>query len=189
MFGLPVIMSVVITGTPGVGKHTVARGLAQRTGMGVIDINGVARDSRMLEPGGDTSDVDVGRLGAVLDGMDTEGMIVVGHLAPYALGQGGVSAAIILRRSPYQLLQVYRGRGYSKAKSMENAASEVLGIIAHDALERFGQRAVQIDVTGRSAGQAAELAGSAASGRLAGDEVDWLGTVAANNDLERFFAD
>ena len=45
---------------------------------------------------------------------------------------------IILRKNPYKLEKVYEARRYSKEKIKENLGSEILGIIAHDAISEFG---------------------------------------------------
>lgn len=175
-------MRIVVTGTPGVGKHSVSRILAGRLGLALVDINAVASDAGLAGPDG----VDTDRLGRVLEGLAPERCVIAGHLAPHAVGSA--DSAIILRRSPYELLGVYRERGYPEEKISENAASEVLGVVAHDAIARFGARAVQIDTTGRSAEQSADAAESCIGGSP-GCDVDWLGMVAGRGDLKRFFGD
>lgn len=181
-------MSIVITGTPGVGKHTVANRLAGTLKLPVTDINQVARESGLLlpGPGGRTGDVDVLRLGAVLKKRLSDPGLVVGHLAPYALSSGQVRLVIVLRRSPYELLLTYEARGYSGEKGRENSASEILGVIFHDARSRFGGKVLQVDVSGKV--NAAQRVMDAIRGGAGDGEVDWLGQVARNNDLKRFFS-
>ena len=178
-------MSIVITGTPGTGKHTIAGELSQELELEVMDINGIARDLGLLE---DDGDVDVARLQDAVRKRMTERCIIVGHLAPYVLDDA-VDMVIVLRRSPYELVGVYRERGYSDEKSRENAASEILGVITHDAVGRFGDKVVQVDVTGRDVGDVLARVRSAVSGGIDSEETDWLGMVADNGDLEKFFAD
>ncbi|RNJ77264.1 MAG: shikimate kinase [Nitrosopumilus sp. H8] len=175
-------MPVVITGNPGVGKHTVARMLSDRLGLALVDINCVAKDSGLAGSG----DVDTARLKKILAGAIPEKSVIVGHLAPYVLDSA--ESVIILRKNPYDLIPVYKERGYPDEKCAENAASEILGVVAHDAMRQFGESARQIDATGMSAGEVADAAMGCISGDD-GDEVDWLGMVAENNDLSRFFAD
>ena len=52
-------MSIVITGNPGVGKHTITDEIANRLELDLIDINTVARDSGLFEKNGNTNDVDI----------------------------------------------------------------------------------------------------------------------------------
>ena len=42
---------------------------------------------------------------------------------------------------------MYKERNYSEIKIKENTGSEILGIIAHDAIEKFEEKAFQIDVS------------------------------------------
>ncbi len=175
-------MSIVLTGTPGVGKHTVAGKLAGRLGLGVVDVNLVARESGLVGPGGD---VDVRGLAAAMGERLAAPALVVGHLAPYVLSPGQARRVIVLRRDPYGLLATYAGRGYSEEKSTDNAGSEILGVILHDARGRFGDMVVQVDASDGDA--ALRKAEDAASGGWGGDEVDWLGLVARNGDLGKFF--
>lgn len=183
-------MSLAITGSPGTGKHTAAGMVAGMTGLPIIDINAAARDAGLLEESGGTSDVDTAALGRALEGRIRGGeCIVVGHLAPYVLADPQVRSVIVLRRNPYDLMDVYRQRGYPGAKAAENAASEILGVIAYDSAAKFGPKAVQIDTSSAGAGEVAARICAAADGPCGGDAVDWLGMVSGNGDLGRFFAD
>ena len=56
------MLSKVITGNPGVGKHTVAKQIAKRLSLDLIDINKVAIQERIFEESEGTFDVDVKKL-------------------------------------------------------------------------------------------------------------------------------
>lgn len=168
----------VITGGPGVGKHTAARELARSTGAPLFDLNREAEKIGALDGGSVDTSVLLQASGAI-----PPDAVVVGHLAPYAVRPG--CRAAVLRRDPRQLRKVYRERGYGAAKSAENCAAEILGITAHDALRWFGPaRTVQIDATRRSPAEAARMASEA---EPPGDEVDWLADVAGRGELSSFF--
>ncbi len=64
-------------------------------------------------------------------------LIIVGHLAPYVIDPLLVDFAVILRRSPYELKNVYERRAYSKNKIYDNLVSEILGIISFDFAKKF----------------------------------------------------
>lgn len=166
---------LVITGGPGVGKHSAARELSRLTGAQVLDLGRAASECA------DGDEVDVRELRSRV-GDIPPGAIVVGHLAPYVAPPG--CRAAVLRRDPRSLLEVYRQRGYGRAKAAENCAAEILGVTAHDALERFGRRTVQIDTTRRRPAEAARMAAEA---EPPGDEVDWLSEVAGRGELGAFF--
>lgn len=178
---------LVITGNPGVGKHTLAKRLAQSMGMGLLDINEIAKKSGVCKKSGSTLDVDTGRLAKIIKKMDLKDTIAVGHLAPYVLPKTQVKFALILRKNPYKLIPIYKKRNYTKAKADENAASEILGVTAYDSIKAFGmKKTAQLDMTGLTVKQAEKKAAKIIKGKR-GDTVDWLQTVAKKGDLGRFF--
>ena len=113
--------------------------------------------------------------------------IIVGHLAPYVLEKNQVEIIIILRRNPYDLESVYKERNYSEIKIKENTGSEVLGIIMHDTIEKFEEKAFQIDVSEKNIQEVMEKVLEIISKKEGNEEVDWLNLVVKNNDLEKFF--
>jgi adenylate kinase len=182
-------MSIVITGNPGVGKHTITEEIADKMKLSVLDINSIAKDSGLFEKNGDTNDIDIEELEKILKQKISEKNIIVGHLAPYVLTKNQVKIMIVLRRSPYDLISVYKKREYSDNKIKENAGSEILGIIAHDAINRFQENVFQINVTEKTIPQVVEKVVRVISGNEDIEEVDWLELVRKNNDLGKFFVD
>jgi adenylate kinase len=109
-------------------------------------------------------------------------------LAPYVLSPNQVKKVIVLRRNPYDLISVYKKREYTEEKIRENTGSEILGIIAHDAIDQFRAKVFQVDVTEKSILEVTEKVLSIINGKSASDEVDWLELVSKQNDLKKFFA-
>jgi adenylate kinase len=182
-------MSIVITGNPGVGKHTIAQQIADRMKFTIIDINKIAKDSGLFEKNDDTNDIDVEKLEKILGQKISEDSVIVGHLAPYVLRKSQVKTVIVLRRSPYDLIPVYKDRKYSDKKIMDNTGSEILGIIANDATAKFQEKTFQVNVSGRTVAETLEKVMSVIVNKEGSEEVDWLGLVTKNNDLGKFFAD
>ena len=182
-------MSIVITGTPGVGKHTVGKEISQKLGLEIIDINEIAKNSGLFEQNDESNDVDTEKLQEILREKISNKSIIIGHLAPYVLDSEKIDSVIVLRRSPYDLIQVYEKRGYSDKKSKENASSEILGVITYDAINQLQDKVIQINVTSRDIQEVLERVESAISGNIDSEEVDWLELVTKNNDLKKFFAD
>ncbi|MGQ0795068.1 MAG: adenylate kinase family protein [Nitrosopumilaceae archaeon] len=180
---------LVITGNPGVGKHTVAKLLAKRLDSKLIDINKVAIQKGVIEKNKETLDVDVKKLKKTLEKIITKNSIVVGHLAPYVVSRKQVKLAIVLRRNPYKLASVYKKRKYSHQKSVENLGSEILGVIYHDSVTEFGSdRTLQLDTTGKSVSTIVKkITTLFVKNTFSGDKVDWLGLIYEKNDLKRFF--
>ena len=78
-------------------------------------------------------------------------------------------------------------RNYLEIKIKENTGSEVLGIIMHDTIEKFEEKAFQIDVSEKNIEQVVEKVLQIISEKGNGEQVDWLDLVTKNNDLEKFF--
>ena len=186
---------MVITGNPGVGKHTSAKRIAERINADIIDINEVAIDNNATGRKTDLGlNVDVKRLVRLLEKLlKTKGdLVIVGHLAPYVLKPGGISLVAVLRRSPYELEKTLKKRGYSVDKVRENVASEILGTSLYDSLKTFGRRKVaEFDTTRRSPEETAEeiltvlQKNTKSKPKLLG--IDWLILVSENGDMGRFF--
>lgn len=182
-------MSIVITGNPGVGKHTIAKKLGSALGLQILDLNQVAISKGIFEKKGTTLDVDVSKLSKVVKKLIKKNTLVVGHLAPYVVPRKQVKFAIVLRKNPYKLIPVYKKRKYSKEKAFENLGSEILGVIAYDAIANFGSKKVyQVDASSLSAKKVINKIKAIFKKRFQNDKVDWLALVAQKNDLAKFFS-
>ena len=182
-------MSYVITGNPGVGKHTIAKEISEKLHLPIIDINIIAQDFGLFEISEDTNDVDVTKLEKIIREKIPYPVLFVGHLAPYVLSSDKIKKVIVLRKNPYNLIPIYKKRGYSKEKIKDNLGSEVLGIILHDAIAQFGsEKTLQIDVSLQSIQETIKKVIDAIKGETKSDEVDWLTTITEKNDLKEFFA-
>jgi adenylate kinase len=185
----------VITGNPGVGKHTSAKIIADKIEAEIIDINNIAFDNNVIGQKTDRGfDVDIKRLVKLLEKqLNAKGeLVIVGHLAPYVLKPAGISLVAVLRRSPYELEKTLKKRGYSVDKVKENVASEILGTMLYDSLKTFGKRKVaEFDSTGKTPQETAdEILASlqkkpTSRSKLLG--IDWLMLVSEKGDMHRFF--
>lgn len=182
-------MSLVITGSPGVGKHTVSKKIAKKYDYKIIDINKIALTLPHNKKRKGTIDIDVEKLKSVFKKKLAKNSLVVGHLAPYVLPKSQAKAVIVLRKSPYKLIPVYKKRKYSQQKMIENLDSEILGIIAYDAIKKFGKKKTyQIDTTKRSISENAKKIESVFDKKFENDYVDWLSLIIKKNDLKKFFS-
>jgi len=182
---------LVITGNPGVGKHTVAKIVARKLDLKLIDINAVAisNDAIILKDSIGYV-VDRRKLSSKLGREITKDCLVVGHLAPYVFKKNDPSLVVVLRRSPYELKKVYAERGYNEQKATDNLSSEIIGVCLYDAVKKFGKdRVSEVDSTAKKAEKVASEIISISRGkskRLIG-KVDWLSLIVKNDDLQKFF--
>jgi adenylate kinase len=187
----------VITGNPGVGKHTSAKIIAEKIDAEIIDINDIAiRNNAIIKKTDLGFDVDVKKLVRLLEKLlkTKKDLVIVGHLAPYVLKPTGISLVAVLRRSPYELEKTLKKRGYSADKVRENVASEILGTSLYDSLKTFGNHKVaEFDTTGKSPEETADEiltvlqknTKSKPKSKLLG--IDWLILVSEKGDMQRFF--
>ena len=181
-------MKIVITGNPGVGKHTISDLLAMELKYRILDINRIALESKTIRKSKEAIEVDTKQLKKVIENEMKNNSVIVGHLAPYVLTKSQIDKVVILRKSPYRLNSIYKKRGYSRAKILENLQSEILGIITYDALRKFGdEKSVQIDTTGKSVKKILKQVKSILKENVLREEVDWLGEISKKGDLGKFF--
>jgi adenylate kinase len=137
-------LKIILSGTPGVGKHTIATTLSSLFDkVTIVDINKIILSEDLLIPSQKRGnhDVDIQKsldfLTLLLSKKEYQDSIIVGHLAPYVIDPLLVDLAVILRRSPYELIKIYEDRSYSQTKISDNIVAEILGIISYDALKNF----------------------------------------------------
>jgi adenylate kinase len=182
-------MNIVITGNPGVGKHTIVDLFVEKDpSYQIFDINKFAIEKGFGEEVDDGIEVDTGKLKDAIKKLNLEKSLIVGHLAPYVLEESNIDYAIILRKNPYDLMEVYKKRKYEKTKIKENAGSEILGIIANDSITLFGkEKSFEIDATNKTPEIIFKEINSIIKNHEGGDIVDWLRLVEKRNDFDRFF--
>ena len=180
-------MSLIITGNPGVGKHTIANEILKTKNFQLLDINKIAIETNHVENDDIGIEVDVENLKMHIKKRLTSRSLIVGHLAPYVLDKSDVDLVIVLRKNPYNLTDVYKNRNYSENKSKENTGSEILGIIVNDSIAAFGrEQTYEVDTTDKTPEQIVDRINEIIGGGE-GDLIDWLGLVEEKNDLSKFF--
>jgi adenylate kinase len=137
-------LKIVVSGTPGVGKHTISIELSRLLNrIPILDINKVILSENLLTPScGNEVNIEktFNSLKLILSTKEYDDAIIVGHLAPYVVDPSFVDFIIILRRCPYELKKIYEMRSYSKKKIYDNIVSEILGIISYDFLKKFNKK-------------------------------------------------
>jgi adenylate kinase len=182
---------LIITGNPGVGKHTISKMVAKKLSLDLVDINTVAITNNAVKSK-DRSGyvVDLQKLSLLMRKYVNRRSLMVGHLAPYVLKKGDACMVAVIRRSPYELERVYKKRGYNARKRADNLESEIIGVCLYDAIKKFGKNKVaEFDNTTMKPEVVADKIINAFKGKTGYvlGKVDWLSLIAANNDMQRFF--
>ena len=182
-------VNLVITGNPGVGKHTIAElFLKYDTSYQVLDINKFAIEKGLGEQVNDGIEVNTTKLKNEIQKLKLNKLLIIGHLAPYVLDKSDIDIVIILRKNPYNLIEIYKQRDYQDSKIKQNTGSEILGVIANDSIASFGkEKSFEIDTTDKSPERILEKIHDITNNHKGGDIVDWLRLVEEKNEIKKFF--
>ncbi len=174
--------AIVITGSPGTGKSSVAELVAARLCAKLLSLNLVAAEAGALS----TKDSARGStlvkegilrraLGKILG--EKDGIVVIeghfGELVPKEY----VKIAVVLRSNPFILGERLGKRGYSVEKVKENVEAELLDACLIAAVEAFGKEAVrEVDTSELTPEETAEDVLGAIKGRggLPAGSVNWV---------------
>jgi len=167
---------LVLTGNPGVGKHTTASEIIkQNTMYEIIDINNLAIELGLTEKAKETLEVYVEELKIKMKQKVSNNSLIVGHLAPYVLNGSDVDVAIVLRKNPMDLIKVFKDRGYPEEKIKSNITAEFIGVTFNDSISSFGEeKTFQIDTTNKTPEQVTSVIDEIVNGKHEGDIVDWF---------------
>jgi adenylate kinase len=190
------MVRVVITGNPGVGKHTCAKFVSEKLGKAkLIDINRVILSNNAVALSSNAvngiGEIDVKKTEKLIleEIKKAKDVVIVGHLAPYVIRATAIDLVAVLRRSPYQLAKIFRQRKYTPMKMKENIAAEVLGITLYDSVETFGkERVAELDTTGKTPEDIAKdiVSKLKKKSRKQIGIIDWLSLVYEKGDAQKF---
>jgi adenylate kinase len=164
---------VALTGTPGVGKTSLAK-VAAAKGWRVVDVKAWAREAGCVA-GHDELDeadaIDVEALAAKVPADDGARVLYEGHLSHLL----GLDESWVVRCDPAVLRPRLEARGYKPAKVEENLEAEALDVILQEALDQDAF-VIQRDGTRRSPEALFQSFADASRAGLKGDDlepVDW----------------
>ena len=167
------MVRVALTGTPGVGKTSLAK-VAARHGWRVVDVKAWAKEMGCVAGYDEEDDavaIDVEALAAKVPADDGSKVLYEGHLSHLL----GLDEAWVVRCDPAKLRGRLEARGYTPSKVEENLEAEALDVILQEALDQDGF-VIQRDGTRRSPEALFTSFADASRAGLKGDDlepVDW----------------
>jgi len=187
--------AILISGTPGTGKTTLGKRLAQRINYQFIDIGEVAKREHIYlrdDPVRDTKIIDERKLAKRIEkeiiAMD-EKVVASSHYAEI-VSPKLVEKVIVLRTHPDELRRRLVERGWKTRKTEENLEAEILGVCSSNALRRYGkERVYEIDTTKISPDETLSLAAhiiESKSDVYTVGSIDWLEELEKENRLDSY---
>lgn len=171
---------IAVTGTPGTGKTTFGRTLAESLGAELVDLNDLIARKKIYRADREGTKV------ASLDRMKREftivlkskkGEVVVEGLLSHFLPKRSLTHVVVLRTKPSVLKARLKTRKFGEKKLRENVEAEALDIILWEAVKTHGRRKVyEIDTTRRTPKTSVKLFLDALGGKakLKPGKVSWL---------------
>ncbi|AEA46316.1 adenylate kinase family protein [Archaeoglobus veneficus] len=168
-------MIVALTGTPGVGKTTVADILRAR-GYRIESVNELAEKyDCVIGEEDDSKIVDIEELAEKLEFPDNELVILEGHLAHLL----NPDVAIVLRCNPLILKDRLQSKGWSEEKVLENVEAELIDAILVEAMDECSE-VYEIDTTDLNPEEVARVVEMILKGegdRYRPGKIDWISVV------------
>lgn len=147
-------MMTIITGTPGCGKTTLSKKIADKIDCKLISINSLLEDYN-LNLGTDElrgyKIVDIDSMIEIVDKIKEENndktIIFEGHLAQ---DYPNADKVIVLRCNPETLKERLNTRDWSDKKIDENVSAEILGVCTQESYETYGDIVEEIETSNES---------------------------------------
>jgi adenylate kinase len=187
---------ILITGTPCVGKTSIAHVLTPKLDALYVNLTDLATAENLIQ-GHDkernSTIVDEvkmkKRLNQIIRETEKENILVDGHYAVHVVSTKHVTLAFVLRRDPIELRRFMTKSCYSERKLHENMASEILDVCLVEALDKLGsQKVCELNVTGQTVKKTAEqiLSLIKRPSNCVVGIVDWLGKLEVEGLLDEY---
>ncbi|MBZ2165970.1 adenylate kinase family protein [Methanobacterium spitsbergense] len=155
--------AVLITGTPGTGKTTVSRIVAEKLETSLLAVNDLVDEKHIYneidaEKGYKVVDLDtlLNEIKIIVENSDKDHIIVEGHLA-HEFSSDVVDMVIVLRARPDILRKRLNKRGWSDSKVYENLEAEALDICTFEAVEIHGKKVNELDTSDINVEEVADI--------------------------------
>jgi adenylate kinase len=187
---------ILITGTPCVGKTTVARQLSKELDALYVNLTEFAEKENLAIGQNEkrktiiiNEDKMRKKLREILDKTEKSNIIIDGHYAPAVVSRSRVTLIFVLRRNPVELRKFMEKCGFQGPKLWENLASEILDVCLVEALrEHEKEKVCEVDVTGRTVESVVTeiLAVLDSRKKCRVGCVDWLGMLETQGLLDEY---
>ena len=147
------MMKIIITGTPGTGKTSVAKRLSEKLGYEYVNLNDILIRSGVCvyNPELETHEIsNIDKAIEIIDDVTSRDNIVIDTLVVSLINPEYIDKVVVLRLDPYILLERLKSRGWRGRKLCENVMAEILDYFLIECVENFGNdKIIEIDTTNR----------------------------------------
>jgi adenylate kinase len=177
---------ILITGTPCVGKTTLAKQLATKLDALYINLTDYAKANGLTlgeDKQRNTTIIDETKmrkaLEATINQTEKTTIIVDGHYAAAVVPSSLATHVFVLRRNPVELKVFMQKCAFPDAKLYENLSAEILDVCLVEALQMHEGKVCELDVTGKTVEETVNevLAVVNEGKRCYSGFVDWLGML------------
>jgi adenylate kinase len=186
---------ILITGTPCVGKTTIAKQLADKTKAQYINLTDYAK-TYGLTLGEDTERKTTiideekmsEKLAQTIETSKNSNIIVDGHYAAAVTPTDLVSNVFVIRRNPKELKLLMEKSEFNDAKMWENLSAEILDSCLIEAMQTQHGKICELDVTGKTLDENVTLILNVLNGnkKCFTGFVDWLGLLEREGSLDEY---
>ncbi|MBI5680061.1 MAG: adenylate kinase family protein [Methanobacterium sp.] len=145
-------MIILITGTPGVGKTTVSKILAEKIGAHIIHINELVNEKNIYTGIDEEKGYKIVNLDALFNELDeitekidkSRCIIVEGHLS-HLFEKSDI--VMVLRANPHVLRDRMMSKGWKESKICENIEAEIIDLCSYESFEIHENKVNEIDTS------------------------------------------
>jgi len=175
------MVRLLVTGTPGVGKTTIATGLARIYGAAIVGLDEIITPVLKWDPELQTYHVtnenEARKL--ITERLKTLNSYIIDTVAVNLIDASLIDWCVVLRLEPTQLMDRLTRRNWPHCKVVENVLAEIVGSSLVMAINTFGRdRVIEVDTTNKNVDEVINyITNRIAYGRPAVGIVDWLDDV------------
>ncbi|MCD6547650.1 MAG: adenylate kinase family protein [Nanoarchaeota archaeon] len=144
-------MLLIISGTPGVGKSSVAKELSKKLNAKLVDLEKIAKENNIVvtyDKKAKSYVVDESKLTKVIKKQIKDGNYIIPSHLSHFISPKIVDLCVVLRCNPKELEKRLKKRKYSKEKIKENILAEILDVCLIEAVE-IGHKVHEINTTNK----------------------------------------
>lgn len=186
---------ILITGTPSVGKTTVATALAAKLGAEYINLTDYAKQNNLIiEEDSERCTTVINEeamqesLGQTIANSQNNTIIIDGHYAAAVVVPESNVHVFVLRRNPVELKLFMEKRGYVGTKLWENLQAEIIDVCLGEAVQYHAGRVCELDATGKTTEQVVtevvDVLEKRTSCRVG--QIDWMGMLEKEGLLDQY---